>query len=202
MADFGESPLATELEVNCIAKHIDAAPGAALTVPMKTVFGLLVAVGLLCGCGRSANGPSVSLINLRFEEATALETTATFTLRLSNESSHPVKFTGEVHKIYLNDLYIGKGLSDQAVEVPRLGTVTHEVKVHLSNLALATRIKAIIEAKSFSYRIASVFHGDSWLSRTTSESIGKLELKDLIPDLESATNAPAATMPTNAPVQL
>lgn len=151
---------------------------------------------LLCGCG-SDPGPSVSLINLRFEEATALETTATVTLRLSNETPKPVKLTGEVHKIYLNDLYIGKGLSDSAVEVPRLGTVTHEVKVHLSNLALATRLKSIIETKSFSYRIASVFHGDSWLSRMSSESTGKLELKDLLPELET-TNAPP-TLTTNAP---
>lgn len=157
---------------------------------MKQIFTLLAVIGLLCGCGGGAPGPTVSLVNLRFEDVTALETTATFTLRLSNESPQPVKLTGEVHKIYLNDLYIGKGLSDQIVEVPRLGTVTHEVKVHLSNLALATRIKSIIESKSFSYRIASVFHGDSRLSRMRSESTGKLELKDLLPELESDTNAP------------
>ncbi|MBC8095008.1 MAG: hypothetical protein H7Y43_04275 [Akkermansiaceae bacterium] len=107
---------------------------------MKTSFGLVLATVLLCGCGGGANGPSVSLINLRFEDATALETTATFTLRLSNESPEAVQLNGEVHKIYFNGLYLGKGLSDEKVEVPRLGTITHEVKVHLCNLALATRI--------------------------------------------------------------
>lgn len=156
---------------------------------MKTFLSLLVVAGLLCGCGGSSPGPSVSLINLRFEDATALETTATFTLRLSNESPQPIPLEGEVHKIYLNGLYLGKGLSDQAVEVPRLGTITHEVKVHLSNLALATRIKSIIESKSFEYRIESVFHGKSTFSRMKSESSGKLELKDLIPE-ETSTNAP------------
>jgi LEA14-like dessication related protein len=165
--------------------------GAAFTVRMKTFFSLLLGAVLLCGCGGSDPGPAVSLINLRFEDATALETTATFTLRLSNESPQPVALEGEVHKIYLNGLYLGKGLSDAKVEVPRLGTVTHEVKVHLSNLALATRIKSIIETKSFEYRIVSVFHGKSMFRRMKSESSGKLELKDLVPDMDS-TNAPTA----------
>lgn len=164
---------------------------------MKTFLSLLVVVGLFCGCAGSNPGPSVSLINLRFEDATALETTATFTLRLSNESPQPIQLEGEVHKIYLNGLYLGKGLSDQAVEVPRLGTITHEVKVHLSNLALATRIKSIIESKSFEYRIESVFHGKSTFSRMRSESSGKLELKDLIPE-ETATNAPPVIPPASA----
>ncbi len=156
---------------------------------MKKIFSLLGAALLLCGCGGGSSGPSVSLINLRFEDATALETTATFTLRLSNESSEAVQLNGEVHKIYLNGLYLGKGLSDASVEVPRLGTVTHEVKVHLSNLALATRIKSILETKSFEYRIVSVFHGKSWLNKMRSENTGKLELKDLIPETDP-TNAP------------
>lgn len=158
---------------------------------MNRFFTLVVAAVLICGCG-GAKGPSVSLINLKFEDATALETTAKFTLRISNESSEPVQITGEVHKIYINDLYIGKGLGDQAFEVPRLGTVTHDVTVHLSNLALATRIKSIFETKSFEYRIVSTFHGKSWLGRMSSESTGKLDLNELIPSLES-TNSPAST---------
>lgn len=165
---------------------------------MKKILGLLVVTGIVAGCGVNQPGPSVSLINLRFEDATALETTATFTLRLSNESPTPVALEGEVHKIYLNGLYLGKGLSDQKVEVPRLGTITHDVKVHLSNLALATRIKSIIDAKSFEYRIDSVFHGKGPFSRTKSQSTGKLELKDLIP-AELSTNADPATIETNLP---
>jgi LEA14-like dessication related protein len=165
---------------------------------MKRLLALLATAVWLGGCGGGTPGPTVSLINLRFEDATALETTATFTLRLSNESPQPVQIKGEVHKIYLNGLYVGKGLSDQTVTVPRLGTITHEVKVHLSNLALATRIKSIIETQTFEYRIVSVFHGQSWFSRRDSESTGKLELKDLIPE-ENSTNAAPAGPGTTAP---
>lgn len=159
---------------------------------MKTIISLLLVGLVLGGCGGSASGPAVSLVSVKFEDATALETTAKFTLRLSNENTEPVHITGEVHKIYLNGLYVGKGLSDQTIDLPRLSTTTHDVTVHLSNLGLATRLKPIIESKAFEYRVVSTFHGKSWMDRTHSENIGKLELKDLVPDL-SETNVPPAT---------
>ena len=166
---------------------------------MKTIFSLAACVLLWCGCSRS-NGPSVNLVTMHFKEATALETTTEFVLRLSNESPEAQKFTGSTHKIYINGLYVGKGLSDQAIEVPRLGTVTQAVTVHLSNLALATRIKAIIEAKRFDYRVASTFFGDSWLSRTRSETTGQLDWKDFTPTETNETPAEAQSpVPTSEP---
>ncbi len=164
------------------------------------IFTLLTAAIVLCGCGGGASGPSVTLVSVKFEDATALETTAKFTLRLSNESNEPVHITGEVHKIYLNGLYVGKGLSDQTRDLLRLSTTTHDVTVHLSNIALVTRLKPIIESKSFEYRVASVFHGKSWSDRMTSESTGKLELKDLVPELDE-TNAPPASVQNGSEVK-
>jgi LEA14-like dessication related protein len=160
---------------------------------MKIFFSLMITAMVLVGCGGSP-GPSVSLVTMKFEDATALETTAKFTLRLSNENTEPVHITGAVHKIYLNGLYLGKGLSDQTLDVPRLGTMTNDVTVHLSNLALVTRLKSIIESKTFEYRVISTFHGKSWSSRMRSESVGKLELKDLVPEL-NGTNAPTTEIP-------
>jgi LEA14-like dessication related protein len=161
---------------------------------MTRILGPAACLGLVivCGCGRP-EGPSVSLVNVRFQNATALETTATFTLRLSNDAPEARHFTGSSHKIYVNGLYVGKGLNDQAMDVPRLGTVTQDITVHLNNLALATRIKAIVEAKRFDYRIQSVFYGKGWLDRMRSESEGRLDLKDFTPTPEPpSTNAPAA----------
>ena len=156
---------------------------------MKTIFSLAACVLLGCGCSRS-NGPSVNIVTVHFKDATVLETTTEFVLRLSNESPEPQKFTGSTHKIYLNGLYVGKGLSDQAIEVPRLGTVTQAVTVHLSNLALATRIKAVLEAKRFDYRVQSTFVGDSWLSRQGSETTGTLDWKDFTPTEATERSAP------------
>jgi LEA14-like dessication related protein len=157
---------------------------------MKKLLGLAAGALLLCGCNR-ATGPSVNLVSVHFQEATALETTATFTIRLSNDAPEARQFTGSAHNIYLNGLYVGKGLSDNTVDVPRLGTVTQQITVHLSNLALATRIKSVIEAKRFDYRIQSVFHGKGWFDRMHSESEGTLDLKDFTPTPEpESTNAP------------
>ena len=166
---------------------------------MKRILTLAACALVLCGCGRK-DGPSVNLVSVRFQDVTALETTMTFTLRLSNESPEARQFTGSAHKIYLNGLYVGKGLSDKTVDVPRLGTVTQDITVHLSNLALATRIRSVIEAKRFDYRIQSVFHGKGWLDRMRSESEGKLDLKDFTPTTEpESTNAPAAEAPATPP---
>ncbi len=156
---------------------------------MKKLF---VAAGLcllLIGCSRQGN-ISENLVTVHFQEATALETTATFTLRLSNETPQPIEINGSVHKIYINDLYVGKGLSDEIVTVPRLSTITNNVTVHLSNIALATRVKSVIESKSFDYRIQSTLFGKSWFNRMSASSEGKLDMKDFMPT-EGETNTPA-----------
>ena len=158
---------------------------------MGRMFGLIACAALLCGCARQ-DGPSVNLVSVRFQNATALETTATFTLRLSNDEPEPRQFTGSAHKIYLNGLYVGKGLNDQTVDVPRLGTVTQDLTVHLSNLALATRIKPVIESKRFDYRIQSVFYGKGAFNRTSSESEGRLDLNDFTPTPKSSSTNTAA----------
>lgn len=163
------------------------------------MFALAACLVVVCGCGRN-DGPSVNLVSVHVQNATALETTATFTIRLSNDVPEPRQFTGSSHRIYLNGLYVGKGLSDKTVDLPRLGTVTQDITVHLSNLALATRIKSVIESKRFDYRIQSVFYGKGWLDRTRSETEGHLDLKDFTPTPEpESTNAPSAELSPTRP---
>ena len=163
---------------------------------MKKVLSLIAGVALLAGCSRN-DGPAVNLVTLHFKDATVMETTTDFVLRLSNDAPEARKFTGSAHKIYINGLYVGKGLSADAIEVPRLGTVTQAVTVHLNNLALATRIKSVIEAKRFEYKVQSTFFGDSMFSRFRSETTGKLDLKNFTP---TETNEPPAQVRQPAPV--
>lgn len=160
---------------------------------MRNWSWLGVLLVFLAGCG-GPSGPSVSLVTVKFQKVTPLETTASFTIRLSNDAPEARQFTGSAHRIYLNGLYVGKGLSDAKIEVPRLGTVTQDITVHLSNLALATRIKSIIEAERFDYRIQSKFYGNGWGSHMSSETEGKLDLKDFTPD-PPTTNAPPHAAP-------
>jgi LEA14-like dessication related protein len=134
----------------------------------------------LTGCATQP-GPHVNLVNVRFTEATPLETMALFTLRLSNESPEAMQLDGGVHKIYVNGLYVGEGLNGDPLELPRLGTATQDVTVHLNNIRMATRIKPIIEGRSFDYRIKSVVYSVSPSGRLRSESEGRLDLRDFQP---------------------
>jgi LEA14-like dessication related protein len=158
---------------------------------MKPSLGLLAFLSVLLGGCQTAPGPAVSLVNLQLTQATAFETTAAFTLRLSNELPEPMQITGGVHKIYVNGLYVGEGLTGEPLDLPRLGTATQEVTVHLSNLRLATRLRPILESKSFDYRIKSVLYGKPPAGTMRSESEGRLDLTDFQP--------PQATPPARPP---
>lgn len=121
---------------------------------MKTLWLHLVALaGLLAfvgGCASSSASRDLDLqvVNLQLAGATAFETTATFTIRIENEGTGPVQLTGGVFKFSLDGRQVGKGLWDGTVEIPRLGTSTLTVDVHLRNLTMATRIRSIAEAQA------------------------------------------------------
>jgi LEA14-like dessication related protein len=134
----------------------------------------------LAGCD-APPGPVVNLVSAQITEAAALQTTATFTLRLINEQPAPVTFSGAVHKLYINGLYVGEGLSNETITLERLSATTQPVVVYLDNLALATRLKAIIESESFDYRVQSVFYGKDPERKLQSTSDGRLALKDFQP---------------------
>ena len=147
---------------------------------MKALLCMVTGLLLLAGC-QTSPGPAVSLVNVGFTHSTAFETTATFTLRLSNETPKPMQLEGGAYKIYLNGLYVGEGLSDATIQLPRLATATQDVTVHLSNLRMITRIKPIIESRSFDYRIKSVLYGTSPAGRLRSVNEGRLDVKDFTP---------------------
>lgn len=136
----------------------------------------------LPGCA-TVPAPEVNLVNVRFTAATVLETTAEFTLRFSNDTPAPLSLEGSSHKIHLNGLYIGQGLCNEPVQLPHLATTTQKVTVHLSNLRMATRVKAIMESKVFDYRIQSVFYTPS--GRLSGSNEGQLDLRDFTPTPKS-----------------
>ncbi|HEU5070837.1 MAG TPA: LEA type 2 family protein [Verrucomicrobiae bacterium] len=147
---------------------------------MKTLCALLAAAGLLAGCA-SLPSPEVSLVNVQFSDATAFETTVRFTLRLANETPDTLVLNGGVHKIYVNGLYVGQGLSNEALSLPRLATGTQTVTVHLSNLRLASRLKPLIESKAFAYRIKSTLYATQPAGTIHAISEGHLDLREFQP---------------------
>ena len=128
---------------------------------MKTNALCLSAISLLlCSCAtfRQREGLDVSLVRIQLGESTLLETTINVTIRMANETTEPFAVEGGVHKIYLNGLYIGQGLSNGLLEVPRLDSVTQTVTTHLQNLRLLTRIRGILESERVDYRIVSTVY--------------------------------------------
>ncbi|MDD3179181.1 MAG: LEA type 2 family protein [Opitutaceae bacterium] len=145
---------------------------------MKISPVFLISLSVFLGGCQMAPGPAVSLVDLQLTQATAFETTAAFTLRLSNESPEPVQLTGGVYKIYVNGLYVGEGLTGDSMDLPRLGTATQTVTVHLSNLRLLTRLRPILESKCFDYRLKVILYGKPPAGTMRSESEGRLDARD------------------------
>jgi len=137
---------------------------------------LAMAALLLCSCATVREGVDLSLTNVGLKDVTVLETTALFTVRVQNENPSPLKLQGSVYKIYLNDSYIGKGMTDQSLEVPAFGTATQTVPVYLQNLFMASKVRGIIDGQKFDYRIDGTLHDSSGKIRAVSE--GRLDLND------------------------
>jgi len=150
---------------------------------LLVVFCLSLLLGA-CATRRDAKNIDVSLVDVRFENATVLETTARFTVRIQNASPEPFLMEGGEHKIYLNGRYVGKGLSNTSVVVPRLSSVTQPVEVYLRNLSMASRIRTIIESKSMDYKIKSTLYVrmNNHARTLNVANEGRLDLRDFQPE--------------------
>jgi len=156
---------------------------------MKKAFAAFFLPLAITGCVTNES-LEVGLANVSFAHATVFETSCTFSVRIDNPSPAALSLTGSSHRIYLNGLYVGTGLSDAAIDLPRLSSVTLPVSVHLSNLKLATRVKPIIESRSFDYRIQSTLYTQEPSRKIRARSTGRLHLQDFRPMPTSPTVTP------------
>lgn len=146
---------------------------------MSRVLWTMAAALVLAGCASTREGVDLGLRNVTLREATVLETTALFTIRVQNENPAPLKIQGSAYRIYLNGDYIGKGMTDKPLEVPAFGTATQTVPVYLQNLFMASKVRAIIEGQKFNYEIDGTLHDAKGKIRARNE--GKLDLRDFQP---------------------
>jgi LEA14-like dessication related protein len=87
------------------------------------------------------------------------EAALNFTIRLENATSDAIVVEGGAHRIYLNGIYIGQGLHNERIEVPRFGTVTQDVAVHLSTARLAWSFHRMFQSHVVSYKLTSRVQG-------------------------------------------
>lgn len=117
---------------------------------------LLAASALLAnGCASTPSEPplEVAVTNLRVTGATVFETTAIVELRYDNLTSEPVTVTGASHRLTVNGLRLGRALSSESFDVPRLSSATHGIEVHLRNLALARLVNDLGQSRAASYQL-------------------------------------------------
>ena len=170
--------------------------GSPQAAAMNLRVSLVLVVGgfLLSSCSsfHPEEGVNVALVDVRLGEVTIWETTAHFTVRVTNERPEPLTLDGSVHKFYLNDGYVGEGVSSEKIEVPRLSSATQDILVHLRNTAVVTRIRPIIEGRAIEYRLKSTLFAitpkgarDLQLERE-----GRLSLGDFQPKLPPEPKKP------------
>jgi len=97
--------------------------------------------------------PDVALVDLEFTDLTVFETTGQITVRVTNENPDPLVIEGAVFKLFLNGVPVGKALDSERVEIPRLGTATHSVTLHVNNVALISRLATMLEQPELDYRM-------------------------------------------------
>jgi len=102
--------------------------------------------------------PEVTLVNVAFEDLALFESSGFLTVRVANENDEPALIDGGVYNLYLNGIKVGKALSDAQLEVPRLSSETAEVEIFLNNIALATRLREIIDTGVVDYRLSGKFY--------------------------------------------
>lgn len=112
-------------------------------------------VWCLSGCAsRQIAQPQIALVDLQLGDVTLLETGLEAIVRIDNEGQQPLRLSGAVYRLYLNDIDVGRGMSSKAVTVPRLGSATQKVVFRLSNISLISRIVPLFESNQFSYKIS------------------------------------------------
>jgi LEA14-like dessication related protein len=132
-------------------------------VSVALIFAALIGSG--CATVQDDTDFDVTLVKVDSTHGAEGEVEFVFTVRLQNATPDPVVIRGAAHKIYLDGVYIGQGLNGDTIEVPRLGTVTQQVTVHLSTFRLARAAFRIYSSHQVAYKINSTLYG-SGSSRT------------------------------------
>jgi LEA14-like dessication related protein len=132
-----------------------------LPFPLRRLLGALsVLVLVLAGCATMQDDGDfdVTLVKVDSAHGTEGEFQFVFTLRLQNASPTAIALDGGAHKIYLNGVYVGQGLSNERVEVPRLATTTQQVTVNLSTFRLARAAYRVYNTHQADYRVESTLY--------------------------------------------
>jgi len=95
----------------------------------------------------------VGLADIQLSGITLFETNLSAEVRLQNENNRPIAIEGATYRLFLNDIDVGKGVSDERIIIPRLGSALQRVTFRLDNMIFITKIQSLLESRNFSYRL-------------------------------------------------
>jgi LEA14-like dessication related protein len=114
--------------------------------------------------------PELNLADMQFGEVRPFETELQIGVRIENENPQPLTIDGAAYRIYLNDVYIGKGMSSESVSVPALGSAVQQVTVKISNISLLPKVQKLLNTRGFTYRIEGRLYQGVFSSISVSET--------------------------------
>lgn len=128
---------------------------------LRLGFLTFMVAGMIPACVTSMDPDAfdVTVVNLAGGNATLFETEAVVTVRLQNATPNDITITGAAHKLYLNGTYVGQGLVNETVNVPRLGSTTQNVTVHLKNFTVLRKLVGMQETRVAAYKVQSTIYG-------------------------------------------
>ena len=125
-----------------------------MTALLRLVASTLILIALTGCTSIGLEPPDLTLVNLQLAEVTVLESSGVVTVRIANSNPDPLQVDGLALNLKLDGRRIGKVLSAERLEIPRLSTATLDAELHVSHLAVLTLVQQIMESESMSYGLS------------------------------------------------
>lgn len=132
---------------------------------MSRWFAPLGVVVLLAGLGgcvapQNVQSPSIALQDIKLLNAEGLTQHLQVELLISNPNDFDIPLTGLKFGMQMNGLDFAEGLSNQRIDIPRLGRAVVPVEVTVSVLAIMKQIQAVQKKNGVDYRVAGTVYLD------------------------------------------
>jgi LEA14-like dessication related protein len=143
------------------------------------VLALVIAVGGFTGCATvpQEDGFDVTLVNLSPADSKLFESQVVVTLRYTNGSNTPLEISGSRHKIFLNGRAIGIAVSADGATLGGLSTLTQDLTLNLSHLALISLLREVQNTSTVRYEIASTLYLGRASSAVNATHTGTVDLQ-------------------------
>lgn len=132
---------------------------------MSRWFAPLFLIVLLVGPGgcvspQNVQAPGIALQDVKILRVEGFTQHLQVELLVSNPNDFDIPLTGMKFALQMNGLDFAEGLSNQRVDIPRLGRAVVSVDVTVSVLSIMKQIQAVHGKKGLEYRVAGTAYLD------------------------------------------